>query len=106
MRALVYLWGGDYCAHSQTFPGRCASREYLWSYDVSDRWEMLVDENTPTAGFPRGRCLPGMAYDSRRRVLWMSSGSERFGNYVIGLVSVGAPPTAPKGLRFLRGGVQ
>lgn len=81
-RHLTYLWGGDYCLQNSLYPGRCASREYLWSYDVAlNQWSMLLDEAQPVSGFPRGRCLPAGVYDPKRKVIWMTTGSERFNAY-------------------------
>lgn len=86
-RHIIYFWGGDYCVSNPVSGSRCASHEELWSYDVAqDKWQLLLDQtaaNTP--GYPRGRCLPGMAYDPKRKVVWMTTGSERYDNYYSGL---------------------
>ncbi|HWP59909.1 MAG TPA: kelch repeat-containing protein [Candidatus Acidoferrales bacterium] len=72
-RHLVYAWGGDYCVATG-----CSGHREFWSYDVAkDVWTLILDnEASKTQGFPTGRCLPAMAYDSTRKVVWMTGGED------------------------------
>ncbi len=90
-RHLVYLWGGDYCVSYGGGDNCRASREEFWSYDVvKDQWQLLLDQAAADApGLPRGRCKPGMAYDSRRKLVWMTTGQERHDHYHANLGSGG-----------------
>jgi hypothetical protein len=88
---LIYMWGGDYCVANPIDGSRCASHEEFWSYDVAaDRWELLLDQNAAVSpGFPKGRCVAGFTYDPKRKVVWMTSGQERYQSYHPNLQSGG-----------------
>ncbi|MGH7847293.1 MAG: kelch repeat-containing protein [Candidatus Binatia bacterium] len=76
-RRVVYAYGGDYCVATG-----CSGHRELWSYDVAlNKWTLLVDnETSKTRGYPTGRCLAAMAYDSKRKVLWMTGGEDVYGD--------------------------
>jgi len=76
-RHLVYAWGGDYCVQTG-----CPGHREVWSYDpLTSNWALLIDsELAKTRGFPAGRCLPAMAYDSTRKVVWMTGGEDVYGD--------------------------
>jgi hypothetical protein len=90
-RHLIYMWGGDYCVANPIDGSRCASHEEFWSYDVAvDRWQLLLDQSAAVSpGFPRGRCVSGFTYDPKRKVVWMTSGQERYQTYHLNLQSGG-----------------
>jgi hypothetical protein len=88
---LTYFWGGDNCVDNGIDPGRCNSREELYSYDAAqDKWTLVLSQTDANQnGFPTGRCVAGFTWDPKRKVVWMVGGQERYGSYYPGLQSGG-----------------
>lgn len=101
-RHAIYFYGGDYCVGD-----RCASHERIFRYDVAtDTWDTPLDADAGmTPGFPRGRCVPALAYDPVRDAIWMHSGQERHSDYAAGLESRGLWAFDLGARRWIRHGV-